>query len=181
MWFLAVCACPLVSGRGSPASLRVPHRLATSALAHNARLVHATIRYGVDRHRCAVTSPEAKVLACVQLASGAFDSSSKPRASSHLTHEADVDVILSGAIRTSSSRSPTASMRQTSRPHHAATTTATADAGKLSHSRGGYSARRHEECHTQPIHRTSQALRRVCGHAHSTVRSGLVNGRRRLW
>ena len=89
----------------------------------------------------------------VQLASGAFDSSSKPRASSHLTHEADVDLILSGAIRTSSSRSPTASMRQTSRPHHGATITATADSGILSHSRGGYSARRHEESHTtRPSH-----------------------------
>ena len=119
MWFLAVCACPLVSGRGSPASLRVPHRLATSALAHNARLVHATIRYGVDRHRCAVTSPEAKVLACTARiwrfrfelkAAGVFALDTRGGCRSH-PFRRDPDVIITVSDGVNATNEPSTSWR----------------------------------------------------------------------
>jgi len=178
MWFLAVCACPLVSGRGSPASFRVPHRPATSALAHNAR-TGATIRYGVDRHRCAVTSPGANVLACTARiwrfrfelkAAGVFALDTRGGCRSH-PFRRDPDVIITVSDGVNATNEPSTSWRD-------------------DHSDGRFRQiipqSRWLQCtlergFAQPVHRTSQAQRRVCGHAHSTVRSGLVNGRRRLW
>ena len=118
MWFLAVCACPLVSGRGSPASFRLPHRLATSALAHNAR-TGATIRYGVDRHRCAVTSPGANVLACTARiwrfryelkAAGVFALDTRGGCRSH-PFRRDPDVIITASDGVNATNEPSTAWR----------------------------------------------------------------------
>ena len=187
MWFLAVCACPLVSGRGSPASFRLPHRLATSALAHNAR-TGATIRYGVDRHRCAVTSPEANVLACTARiwrfrfelkAAGVFALDTRGGCRSH-PFRRDPDVIITVSDGVNATNEPSTSWRDDHSDGRFRQIIPQSRWLQCTPARG-VTVHAGTRSRTQPVHRTSQAQRRVCGHAHSTVRSGLVNGRRRLW